>query len=100
MPGPKLNNDRKYPDANHQPRHLARLRKEDAKKRQEAYDKLTTQQKLDLINEKLPNGANRQRARLEAKLKKEQEKKTAQASAPQKDAAKPNANQQNKKEGK
>jgi hypothetical protein len=72
----KLNNTHKYPYANHQPRHLAALRRKTAKDNKEAYDKLTTQQKLDLINEKFPNGANKQRARLTALLEKEKQLKS------------------------
>jgi hypothetical protein len=68
MPGPKLNNNRKYPDATRQPCHLDRLRKEGAKERQAEYEKLTLQEKLA----RLPvPGANKQRARLEALVAKE-----------------------------
>lgn len=68
MPGPKLNNNRKYPDANHQPCHLAKLRKEDALARQAEYNKLSLQEKLA----RLPvPGATKQRARLEALVAKE-----------------------------
>ena len=94
MPGPKLNNRRVYPDANHQPCHLARLRREGSKERQEAYDKLTLQQKL----ERLPaNGAKKQRARLEALLQKQQEKVAQQTSAPAKQEAVKSSNNQQKK---
>lgn len=68
MPGKRSNNDRKYPDANHQPRHKAKLRKQWALERQAESDKLTPQQKLD----RLPSEPHckRQRDRLLALLAK------------------------------
>ena len=64
----KMNNLRKYPDANHQPRHLAASRKEGSDRRQIAYDKLTTQDKLaQLPPEPL---CAKQRTRLLAQLNK------------------------------
>ena len=73
----KLNNNRVYPDANHQPRHKFKFRVEDAKERQEYYDSLTIQQKIDKLDAKLgvAVGAVRQRARLTAQL---EASKTAQ----------------------
>lgn len=68
MPGPKLNNTRKYPDANHQPRHKAADRKMRAEVRQELSDELTLEQKIA----KLPPEpyAAKQRARYQAQLAK------------------------------
>jgi hypothetical protein len=62
----KLNNRHVYPDANHQPRHLARLRRESAVERQAAYDQLTIQQKLEALDRQfgVGLGAQKQRARL------------------------------------
>lgn len=72
MPGnPKLYNTHKFPDATRQPRHADRLRKEGAKERQEAYDKLSLEEKLA----KLPtDGAHKQRAKLQALLDKKNQK--------------------------
>lgn len=72
----KINNRQKYPNANHQPRHLADFRRKDAKERQEAYDQLSLQQKLNLLDLRLGEGvgAIKQRARLNALLLKEQGK--------------------------
>lgn len=42
----KSNNNRKYPAANHQPFHMANLRKEDALLRQAAYDELSLEEKI------------------------------------------------------
>lgn len=46
MPGPKLNNRRRYPDANHQPCHKAADRKMRAEVRQELANELTLEQKI------------------------------------------------------
>lgn len=80
MPGtPKQFNTHRFPDATRQPRHLDRLRKEGAKERQEAYDKLTLQQKID----RLPaTGATKQRARLTALLEKKNQAKQEPAVTP------------------
>lgn len=40
------------------------MRQREAKERQEAYDKLTLTQKLEMLDRKFPNGAKKQRARL------------------------------------
>ena len=86
MPGPKQDNNRKYPEANHQPCHLAKMRKEDSLARQVEYNKLTLQEKLD----RLPiGGAKKQRARLEALVAK-------QLVAKQATEAKATAEKQNK----
>src|SRR5579863_1074584 len=79
----KLNNDRKYPGANHQPCHLAKLRKDDSIERQKEYDKMTIQQKIEKLDTKLGTGvgAVKQRARLAAALLARQEKKEAIATA-------------------
>lgn len=76
MPGKKQDNRRVYPDATRQPRHLDSLRKEEAKERQEAYDKLTLEEKLA----KLPPepGAAKQRARLLSLLEKKNQKAETQ----------------------
>ena len=58
----RSDNTRKYPDATRQPRHLDRLRKEGVKERQEAYDKLTLDQKIARLPPE-PH-AKKQRARL------------------------------------
>ena len=69
MIGKRSNNDRKFPEANHQPRHHAKLRKEWALERQTEYDKLTLQQKLDRLAPE-PH-CKRQRDRLLALLEKD-----------------------------
>lgn len=79
MPGtPKQFNTHKFPDATRQPRHLDRLRKEGAKERQEAYDKLTLEEKISRLPPE-PHAA-KQRARLQAAL----EKQNAPKAEPQK----------------
>lgn len=62
MPGKKQDNRRVYPDATRQPRHLDALRKSEAVARQEAYDKLTLDEKLAKLPPE-PHAA-KQRARL------------------------------------
>jgi hypothetical protein len=66
MPGPKLNNRRIYPDANHQPNHKAKFRVDEAKQRQADYDTLTVAQKIEVLDLKLGKGVGvvKQRARL------------------------------------
>jgi hypothetical protein len=68
MPGPKQNNKRKYPDANHQPCHKAADRKMRAEVRQEVYNELTLEQKIAALPPE-PH-AKKQRARLMALLAK------------------------------
>ena len=82
MPGPKTNNNRKYPDADRQPRHVAHLRIAEAKERQEAYDKLSLEEKLA----KLPPEplCAKQRAKLLSKIEKRNQKP-----APKETALKP-----------
>lgn len=71
MPGKKQDNRRVYPDATRQPRQFDAMRKREAKERQEAYDKLTLQEKMD----RLPaEGAKKQRAKLQALLDKKNQK--------------------------
>jgi len=72
MPGPKLNNRQKYPDADRQPRHVASFRAKEAKERQDAYNLLTLEQKLA----KLPPEPRcaKQRAKLLAKIDKRDRK--------------------------
>jgi hypothetical protein len=69
MPGPKQNNNRKYPDANRQPRHKAAERIGRAQARQEHYDSLTLEQKIALLPPE-PH-AKKQRARLMSLLEKQ-----------------------------
>ena len=58
-------NHRLYSSAKHRP-DLAKIRQQEAKERQAAYDKLSVQEKLD----RLPvGGANKQRAKLTAMLR-------------------------------
>lgn len=68
MPGPKLNNNRRFPDANRQPNHKAADRKMKAQVRQELANELTLEQKLA----KLPPEplCAKQRARYTAQLAK------------------------------
>jgi hypothetical protein len=58
--------------------HHVQLRKDKAALRQAEYNKLTTQQKLKLLDWALGDGqgAKKQRAKLEARLKEEQAEKT------------------------
>lgn len=85
MVGKKSNNRRIYPEANHQPRQNAKLRKEWALERQTAYDKLSTQEKLD----RLPGEpfCKKQRDRLVALLAKPVKVVTEPAAAQQEPAA-------------
>lgn len=73
----KMNNNRRYPNANHQPRHLAKSRKEDALTRQEAYDKLTLAEKLQQLDTVLGAGvgAVKQRTRLHLLMEKKNQPK-------------------------
>jgi hypothetical protein len=73
MPGKKLDNRRAYPDATRQPRHLDSLRKSEALARQEAYDKLTLEEKIARLPPE-PH-AKKQRARLLALLEKRSQPK-------------------------
>lgn len=76
MPGKKQDNRRVYPDATRQPRHLDSLRKSEAVARQEAYDKLSLDEKIARLPAE-PHAA-KQRARLLAlKDKKAQPKQEA-----------------------
>lgn len=73
MPGPKQNNNRKYPDANHQPRQKAFDRKLRAEARQEVYNELTLEQKIAALPPE-PH-SKKQRARLAALLNKKTQPK-------------------------
>ncbi len=73
MPGPKQNNIRKYPDANHQPCHKAADRKMRAEVRQEFSDKLSLEEKIARLPPE-PH-AKRQRARYLAALEKRNQPK-------------------------
>lgn len=79
----KLNNRRVYPDANHQPNHKAKFRMDEAKERQEAYDKLSIEEKVAKLDAKLGAGAGavKQRARLAKALEDRKNRKEAIASA-------------------
>lgn len=68
MPGPKANNNRKYPEANHQPRHKAADRKLRAEVRQEVYNELSLEQKIAALPPE--PYSKKQRARLMAALEK------------------------------
>jgi hypothetical protein len=72
----KLNNNRKYPDGTSPRPDLSKVRREEAKERQENYSKLTVEQKLAAIDAKLGMGigAKKQRARLIAMLEKPEPK--------------------------
>jgi len=65
----KTNNNKKHPDATKQPRHLSSIRQSEAKERQEAYDKLTLDEKIARLPPE-PH-AKKQRARLLALKNKE-----------------------------
>jgi hypothetical protein len=70
MPGtPKQFNTHKWPDANHQPRQKAGDRKLNSEARQSVYDELTLEQKIAALPPE-PFSA-KQRARLLAKLEKQ-----------------------------
>lgn len=73
----KLNNDRRWPDANHQPCQDAKLRKTEALERQAAYNALSVQEKIALLDRRLGVGvgAVKQRARLAAQLEKQNKPK-------------------------
>lgn len=58
----KTNNNRRFPIANHQPCHKAAERIGKAEARQELYDVLTIQQKLDRLPP--PPAADKQRQKL------------------------------------
>jgi hypothetical protein len=75
MPGPKQNNRRVYPNANHQPMHKAADRVDRAQARQEVYDELTLEQKIARLPPE-PQ-AKKQRARLTALLEKRDAPKAA-----------------------
>jgi hypothetical protein len=65
----KRKNHRVYPGAKHRP-DLAQTRKDEAKERQAAYDNLSAQEKLNVLDGRLGKGvgAQKQRARLTAQL--------------------------------
>lgn len=73
----KANNNKKYPEANRQPRHEAADRIGRAQARQEAYDALTLEQKIAQLPPE-PH-AKKQRARLMALLAKSNEPKQESA---------------------
>lgn len=74
----KVNNNKKYPEANRQPRHEAADRIGRAQARQEAYDALTLEQKIAQLPPE-PH-AKKQRARLMARLAKKNAPKQEPAS--------------------
>jgi hypothetical protein len=79
----KENNNRRYPGESRPRPDNAKFRREEAAKRQADYDKLSIEQKLAKLDEKLGpgQGAERQRARLMAQL----EKKLNPTPAPEKE---------------
>lgn len=77
----KLNNNRKYPNANHQPCHKAADRKLNAEARQSVYDELTLEQKIAALPPE--PFSKKQRARLLAAL----EKRNAPKPEPKKNEA-------------
>ena len=77
----KLNNNRKYPNANHQPCQKAADRKLRAEARQEVYNELTLEQKIAALPPE--PYSKKQRARLMAAL----EKRNAPKPEPKKDEA-------------
>lgn len=82
----KTNNNKKYPEADRQPRHKAAERIGKSQARQEMYNELTLEEKIA----RLPaEGAKKQRARLMALLEKQNAKAEAEkAVAAQKEAKK------------
>jgi hypothetical protein len=76
----KLNNTRKYPNANHQPCQKADQRKLQAEARQSVYDELTLEQKIAALPPE--PYSKKQRARLLALL----EKRNAPKPAPKNEA--------------
>lgn len=95
MPGPKLNNRRIYPDANHQPRHKAADRKMRAEVRQELANELTLEQKIAKLPPE-PHAA-KQRARYAAQLvKRNAPKPEPKNDAPKQEVATDNVVKQNK----
>jgi hypothetical protein len=76
----KLNNRRKFPNANHQPCHKAAERKLKAEARQDVYNELTLEQKIAALPPE-PQ-AKKQRARLLALL----ERRNAPKPAPKNEA--------------
>jgi hypothetical protein len=66
-------NHRRFPDANHQPCHLASIRRQAAQERQAAYDLLSIEEKLSRLP---PEPAcQKQRARLQPQLSSNQKTK-------------------------
>lgn len=64
----KANNDRKFPGERGPRADLAKIRREEAASRQEAYNKLSAKEKLEKLDEKLGVGvgAKKQRAKLQS----------------------------------
>lgn len=79
----KLNNNHKWPDANHQPRQKAAERKLRAEARQDVYNELTLEQKIAALPPE--PYSKKQRARLLAALEKRNAPKPAPE--PKKDEA-------------
>lgn len=72
----KLNNNRKHPEGTSPRPDLSKVKRDEAKERQEYYDKLTTEQKLAAIDTKfgVGVGSKKQRARLASMLEKPEQK--------------------------
>jgi hypothetical protein len=73
MPGPKQNNNRRFPNADRQPRHKAAERQGRLDARKEAYDALSLEQKIALLPPE--PYAKRQRTRLMGLLEKKSQPK-------------------------
>ena len=75
----RKNNSRRYPGAKSPRPDNYKFRKDEAKERQEAYDKLTTSSKLENIDKMfgVGIGAKKQRAKLAKKLEEEKVIKTS-----------------------
>ena len=70
---PKLNNNRKFP---HQPGprpDLAKIKRQEAVERQEAYDKLSVQEKIDLLDRRLGKGVGATKQRLKLSMPSEKD---------------------------
>jgi hypothetical protein len=76
----KRKNHRVYPGAKHRP-DLAQTRKDEAKERQAAYDNLSAQEKLNVLDGRLGKGvgATRQREKLNALLGRQEKEVVVEA---------------------
>ena len=81
---PKMNNNRKFPNATRQPCHKDAERKLQAEVRQSVYDELSLERKLALLPAE--PAAKKQRAKLLARLEKQNTKVQVKEEAPKPDA--------------